>query len=183
MKIIETERLILRTWLDSDLEPMSKINQDPLVMEYLPQLYDLQHTKKFIEKEKDSYLKLGYTRYAVELKKSGEFIGFVGLVMDDFNAHFMPATGIGWRLASSHWGKGYATEAAKAVLHYAFTKLKLDEIVSFTVVANAKSRRVMEKISLKYNKADDFDHPEIDQDSPLLRHVLYRLSRDEYLQN
>jgi len=184
MKIIETERLILRTWLDCDLEPMSKINQDPRVMEYFPGLYDFQHTKKFIEREKEAFAKLGYTLYAVELKESGEFIGFVGLSLAEFDAHFTPATEIGWRLASAHWGKGYATEAAKAVLHYAFTELKLDEVVSFTTVNNTKSRRVMEKIGLKHNESDDFDHrhPSADSNSPPEICVLYRLTRDKYFQ-
>ena len=92
----------------------------------------------------------------------------------------MPIVEIGWRLSSKHWGEGYATEAAKAVLHHAFTVLKLDEIFSFTVVANVKSRRVMEKIGLHHVEEDNFDHPKIDKNSPLRRHVLYRLARNEY---
>lgn len=92
----------------------------------------------------------------------------------------MPIVEIGWRLSSKHWGQGYATEAAKAVLDYAFTELDLNEIISFTVVANAKSRRVMEKIGLHHSEADDFDHPKLSEDSPLKRHVLFRLTRDSY---
>ncbi len=95
----------------------------------------------------------------------------------------MPIVEIGWRLSSHHWGKGYATEAAKAVLRYAFTELNLIEIISFTVKANTKSRRVMEKIGLHHSVADDFDHPKLDENSPLRRHALYRLTRDNYLRN
>lgn len=94
----------------------------------------------------------------------------------------LPIVEIGWRLSSQHWGKGYATEAAKAVLHYAFTELNLNEIISFTVVANLKSRHVMEKIGLRHSEADDFDHPGIEAGSHLRRHVLYRLTREIYKQ-
>ena len=109
-------------------------------------------------------------------------MGFIGLFTADFTAHFTPATEIGWRLSSKHWGKGYATEGAKAVLHYAFGQLKLKKIVSFTPIHNIKSRRVMEKIGLKHNPINDFDHPKVALDSPLSRHVLYSLTTDAYPQ-
>ena len=110
-------------------------------------------------------------------------IGFLGLMIPSFEAHFTPAVEIGWRLSSTHWNQGYATEGAKAVLHYAFTSLNLPEVVSFTAVNNLASRRVMEKIGLQHNPKDDFDHPKLEQNSPLRRHVLYRLSRADYLKN
>ena len=105
------------------------------------------------------------------------------LLVVDLDVDFVSATEIGWRLASNYWGKGYATEAAKAVLHHAFTELNLDEVVSFAVADHTKSRRVMEKIGLRHNEVDDFDHPRRKLGSPLRRHVLYRLSKDEYLQS
>ena len=108
-------------------------------------------------------------------------IGFLGLIPPSFEAHFTPAIEIGWRLASLHWNKGYATEGARAVLDYAFKQLKLDEIVSFTVPHNLASRRVMEKIGMHHNPNDDFDHPKLDQNSPLKRHVLYRIAKIDYL--
>ena len=110
-------------------------------------------------------------------------IGFVGLLhrtKEEFDAPFMPATEIGWRLSSKHWNKGYATEAALAVLEYGFTQLNLEEIVSFTVVNNKASRRIMEKIGLQHHPTEDFDHPKLEADSPLRRQVLYRIIKTEY---
>ncbi len=181
MKILETERLILRTFEETDLDPMTAINQDPRVMEYLLGPVDRAGTQALIDKINQHDLDYGYTLYAVELKSTGEFIGFVGLLTPNFDAHFMPNTEIGWRLSSKHWGNGYAPEAATAVLKYAFKVLELPEVVSFTVVNNQKSRRVMEKIGLQYNESDDFNHPKVPPDSPLYRHVLYRLSREDYI--
>jgi len=179
-KIIETDRLILRTWTDSDLQPMFAINQDPKVMEYFPGLQDLETTKNFIAKVNNHFEKHGYSLYACVRKDSNEFIGFIGLLIADFEAHFTPATEIGWRLSSKHWGQGFATEGAKAVLDYAFRELKIPEIVSFTAEGNAKSIKVMQKIGLRHNANDDFDHPKLDDTSPLKRHVLYRLSNEQY---
>ena len=139
MKILETDRLILRTWMDTDLQPMYEINQDPKVMEYFPSLQNLEATKNFIAKVNDHFDNHGYSLYACVKKDSNDFIGFIGLLIANFKAHFTPATEIGWRLSSKHWGQGFATEGAKAVLNYAFRELKIPEIVSFTASGNAKS--------------------------------------------
>lgn len=181
MKILETDRLILRTWVDEDLESMLAINQDPKVMEYFPSLQDLEMTKNFIDKVNVHFENHGYSLYATVRKDTGEFIGFIGLFTPEFESHFTPAIEIGWRLSSNHWGQGFATEGAKAVLDYAFRELKIPEIVSFTAASNAKSIRVMQKIGLKHNEADDFYHPKLDDTSLLKRHVLYRLTRTQYL--
>ena len=180
MKIIETKRLILRTWEPTDLEPLSLINQDPVVMEYFPSTQNKDQTQTFITRMKEHFETYGYTLYAVQTKRNNICIGFVGLLKTSFKAHFTPATEIGWRLSPKHWGKGFATEAAQSVLHYGFIYLKLHEIVSFTVVKNVRSKRVMEKIGLKHDPSDDFDHPKVAQGHPCQRHVLYRLSREEY---
>lgn len=180
MKILETERLILRTWKPSDCQPMLDINQDPQVMEYFPRLQDLATTKKLIETINEHQKEHNFSLYATELKETNEFIGFIGLITIDFDAHFTPAVEIGWRLSRAHWGKGYAPEGARVVLDYGFRELHLPEIVSVTAVENKKSRRVMEKIGLHYDPADDFDHPKLADDSPLKRHVVYRLSREQY---
>ena len=156
MIILETDRLLLRTWKEQDLDPMTAINQDPKVCEFLASIGDRASTQAIIENTKRQYDKHGYCLYAVE---------------------------IGWRLSSRHWKKGYATEAAQAVLHYAFAKLNLNEIVSFTVVNNKASRRIIEKIGLHHDPHDDFDHPKLEKTSPLCRHVLYRFMRDEYLKH
>lgn len=178
MIILKTKRLILRTWKGQDLDPMSAINQDPLVCEFLPKIGNRAATKTLIRRFMNHYKKYGFSAYAVELKSNGEFIGFVGLLVVSFEAHFTPAVEIGWRLGSQYWGNGYATEAAKAVVDFAFTILKLEEIVSFTVENNIRSRRIMEKIGLHHNPRDDFDHPKLPTSSPLCRHVLYRLIQE-----
>jgi RimJ/RimL family protein N-acetyltransferase len=181
MKILETDRLILRIFQTTDVDQMTLIDQDPKVCQYLPAIGTRAGTEAGVQRIIQHYEERSFSLYAVELKHSGEFIGFLGLITPSFQAHFTPAIEIGWRLASKHWNKGYATEGAKAVLHYGFTQLHLDEIVSFTVVNNHASRRVMEKIGLHHNPQDDFDHPRLSADSPLRRHVLYRLSKTEYL--
>lgn len=183
MKILETDRLILRTWKPADVDLMAAIDQDPKVCQYLPAIGNQAATEAGIQRMIKHYEEHGFGLYAVELKENGEFIGFLGLSVPSFEAHFTPAVEIGWRLASKHWGKGYATEAAKAVLCYGFLTLNLNEIVSFTVANNTASRRVMEKIGLQYDPKDDFDHPRLAADSPLRRHVLYRLSKEKYLQD
>ena len=178
MVIIETPRLVLRTWKESDLLPMTAINQDAVVMRYFPSLQGEQETLGFIKKVKAHQAERGFSFYAVELKSSRDFIGFVGLATPSFEAHFTPTIEIAWRLAQKYWNQGYASEAAQAVLHYAFHELELPEVVSFTVVENKASQRVMEKIGLTHNKEDDFDHPTLQKDHPFCRHVLYRITRD-----
>jgi RimJ/RimL family protein N-acetyltransferase len=178
MKLLETKRLILRTFTKNDLDSMTRINQDPKVMKYFPSIGNRTQTQALIERIMAHQVKYGYSLYAVELKDTHEMIGFVGLLhrtREEFNAPFMPATEIGWRLSSNYWRRGYATEAARAVLHYAFTTLNLTEVVSFTVVNNTPSRRVMEKIGLIYDPQSDFNHPKLEKNSPLSHHVLYRL--------
>lgn len=184
--ILTTERLILRTWQDSDLALMAAISSDPKVMEYFPATQDLTATRALIDHIHRHEKQFGYALHAVETKLTHEFIGFVGLnqpsfVIPGFVAKGEPVVEIGWRLAAKHWGRGYATEAASAVLHHAFTGLQLPEIISFTAAINFKSRRVMEKIGLHHDAADDFNHPALDETSPLKKHVLYRLERMKYL--
>ena len=181
MKILETDRLILRLWQSSDVDGMAAIDQDPKVCQYLPAIGTRATTEAGVQRILNHYQEHGFCLYAVELKENNEFIGFLGLSIPSFESHFTPAVEIGWRLASRHWNKGYATEGAKAVLKYGFLTLNLDEIVSFTVVNNRASRRIMEKIGLHHNPDDDFNHPRLAADSPLRRHVLYRLSKAEYL--
>jgi RimJ/RimL family protein N-acetyltransferase len=184
--ILTTNRLILRTWKPSDIPLMAAISSDPLVMEHFPAIQDITATQALIDHINQHYKKFGYAAYAVEIKDTHEFIGFVGLnhppfAIPNFQPVTLPIVEIGWRLSSQHWGKGYATEAAKAVLHYAFTELNLGEIISFTVITNNKSRRVMEKIGLQHSEADNFNHPKLEENSALSKHVLYRLTRNEYI--
>ncbi|AIF81567.1 N-acetyltransferase GCN5 [endosymbiont of Acanthamoeba sp. UWC8] len=175
MKIIETERLILRTWSDEDAKAYFDINQDPKVVEFLPHKLTMQQVKDFISAMNDQYKKNNYTLFAAELKETKELIGFIGLGYTDWQAAFTPCTEIAWRLSSLHWGKGYATEGAKAALNYGFYRCGLKEIVSFTVPMNKRSIRVMEKIGMQHDGAGDFAHPKLPPDHKLSKHVLYRI--------
>lgn len=180
MKILETQRLILRSFRMTDLDVMASIDADPKVCEFLPALGTRENTSAVIQRIMSHEQQRGYSLYAAELKATHEMIGWIGLMTPSFEAHFTPAIEIGWRLASQHWNQGYATEGAKAVLDYAFTTLGLEELVSFTVENNLASRRVMEKIGLHHDPKDDFNHPKLPSHK-LERHVLYRLKRSEYL--
>lgn len=180
-KILETERLILRTWTIADEAPFYLMNQDPHVIEFLKGPLSENEVKSFRIRMQKQFDDRGYTLYAVQPKDgSADFIGFVGLNYTDFPARFTPAIEIGWRLAFEHWGKGYATEAARAVIHHAFTQLAITELVSLTTKVNNRSIRVMEKIGMTRNRSDDFIHPKLAPDNPLAPHLLYRLKRDDY---
>ncbi|WP_412755548.1 GNAT family N-acetyltransferase [Legionella longbeachae] len=181
MRILETERLFLRTFQEEDVESLIAINQDPKVMQFFPSIPTREETIAFIDRIISHQEEKNFSLYAAEIKNTGEMIGFVGLFTATFEAHFTPAIEIGWRISSKHWNQGYATEAAKAVLDYAFKTLGLDEIVSFTSTLNKPSIRVMRKIGLHTNSEDDFDNPKVPSGSPLVEHVLYRLKRSEYL--
>ena len=178
---IETERLILRTWKDEDALPYFKINQDQKVIEFLPGSLTMDQVNDFMSRMAIHQEKFGYSLLAVEEKKSDELLGFIGLNYTDFPAPFTPGVEIGWRLGSQYWGKGYATEGAKAVLNYGFTKRCLGEIVSFTVPANLKSISVMERIGLKRETKYDFAHPKLPLDHKLSNHIVYKLTLDEYI--
>jgi RimJ/RimL family protein N-acetyltransferase len=119
----------------------------------------------------------GFGFWAVEIARTATFIGFVGLAVPKFTAHFTPCVEVGWRLAYDYWGKGYAAEAARVAVADGFDRLGMTEIVSFTVPHNRRSRAVMERIGMKHDPADDFDHPSLAEGNPLRRHVLYRLAR------
>ena len=173
-KSIETDRLILRPWTEADLAPFFEMNQDPKVIEFLPGVMSRDQVELFFEKVRGHFETYGYGLWAVELKRTGEFIGYTGLFNVMFEAPFTPAVEIGWRLASTHWGHGYATEAALAVMDFAKEFLSLSEIASFTVPQNLRSRNVMKKIGMQRDLLGDFNHPRLDESHPLSLHVLYR---------
>ncbi|HEY2859204.1 MAG TPA: GNAT family N-acetyltransferase [Terracidiphilus sp.] len=173
-----TERLILRSWRHSDREPFARLNADPHVMEYFPATLSRAQSDVLVDRIETDLTQRGYGLSAAELRDTGEFIGFIGLSVPTFEAHFTspahPAVEIGWRLAAEHWGKGLATEGARAVLDHAFNHLHLSEVVSFTTAANLRSRHVMEKIGMERDPADDFEHPGLPAGHSLRSHVLYR---------
>lgn len=177
MKHLETERLILRNWKNEDADPYFHINQDKRVIECLRGALTMEEVRAFIAAMNQQQEARGYSLWAVEAKATGELMGFIGLNLIDWPAHFSPAVEIGWRLGSEYWGSGYATEGAQAALHYGFEKAGLEEIVAITVPANKRSSRVMEKIGMMRDFEGDFLHPKLEVSHPLSQHVLYRIKR------
>ena len=180
MDIIETQRLILRTWHDDDAEIFAKINQDPKVIEFLRGPMSLEEAKTFMEGTNRHINAHGFGLFAATLKETKQLIGFIGLNIPGFEAPFTPCVEIGWRLAHQYWGKGYAHEGAKAVLKFGFEKFDLKEIVAFTAINNIRSTRVMEKIGMQRDLEGDFAHPKIATDHKLSQHMLYRISRGSF---
>jgi len=177
---IQTNRLLLRPWRPSDLEPFAAMNNDPRVREFFPSLLTREHSDSTVERTIDEFNKNGFGWWAVEVSGVAPFIGFIGLTYARFESHFTPCVEIGWRIAFEHWGRGYATEGAHAALSFGFDRLQFTEIVAFTAVDNERSRRVMDKLGMVHSLEDDFDHPNIDREHRLCRHVLYRLTRDRW---
>ncbi|GII31467.1 GNAT family N-acetyltransferase [Planotetraspora mira] len=173
--MLETERLSLRRWRESDREPFAALNADPEVMEHFPALLSRDESDALVGRIEEGFEERGFGLWAVEAE--GAFIGFTGLTVPRFTAGFTPCVEIGWRLARRAWGYGYATEAATAALGDAFGRLGLEEVVSFTAVQNLRSQAVMRRIGMSRDLAGDFDHPVLPEGSPLRRHVLYRIRR------
>ncbi len=145
-------------------------------MEHFPAPLSRAESDELIERIEAGFEIHGFGLWALELREGGEFIGFAGLAVPGFEAHFTPAVEVGWRLARSAWGNGYATEAGRAALAFGFEQVRLDEIVSFTTAANHRSRAVMERLGMSRDPADDFDHPSLPPGRPQRPHVLYRLA-------
>ncbi|KAB2837494.1 GNAT family N-acetyltransferase [bacterium] len=172
---LETPRLRLRPWKDSDLEPFARLNADPRVMEFFPKTLSREESDALAATIRERFQAWGYGFWAAEMKANGAFIGFIGISHPAFQAPFTPCTEIGWRLDRAYWGQGLATEGARAAASFAFEHLRLPELVSFTVPANLRSRAVMERLGMRRDSAEDFDHPGLPEGHPLRRHVLYRL--------
>ncbi|GAA0373047.1 GNAT family N-acetyltransferase [Microbispora corallina] len=170
---IATGRLLLRRWRAADRKPFAALNADPAVMEHFPAPLSREQSDALADRVEEGFEEHGFGLWAVEA--GGEFIGFTGLSVPRFTAHFTPCVEIGWRLARSAWGHGYATEAARAALADGFGRAGLTEVVSFTAVSNLRSQAVMRRLGMTHDPAEDFDHPALFDDSPLRRHVLYRL--------
>jgi ribosomal-protein-alanine N-acetyltransferase len=174
---LRTARLVLRRWRQIDSEAFAKLNADPVVMEYFPGVLSRNESDAMVDLIEAQFDELGYGLWAVEAPDEAPFVGFVGLSVPNFQAHFTPAVEIGWRLDRTYWGRGFATEAAWATLADGFGRVGLTEIVSFTAAANVRSIRVMERLDMTRNPADDFDHPRLPEGHRLRRHFLYRLHR------
>lgn len=176
MIIAETDRLILRHWQDSDRAPFARMNADTAVMEFMPTVLTREQSDAFADRIEAHFQQHGFGLCAVELRSDRAFLGFIGFLVPAFEAHFTPCVEIGWRLLPEYWGRGLATEGARRMIVYASEELSLETLVSFTVPANARSRRVMEKLGMTHDPADDFDHPRIPFGHRLRRHVLYRMA-------
>ena len=174
---LTTERLKLRRWREADLEAFARLNSDPRVMEFLIGPLTREKSDALVRQFEDHFDRHGFGFWAVEVIGGPPFIGFTGLKTPPFDAPFTPCVEIGWRLARPYWGMGYAPEAARATLRFAFQDLGLTEVVAYTATGNSRSRRVMEKLGMNYSPADDFDHPLIEPTNPLRPHVLYRIRR------
>ena len=178
---IETPRLILRRWEETDSEPFAKLNSDPAVMEFLLKPLSREESDAMIGRIEAHFTEHGFGLWAVETKGTGELIGFTGLSRPNFETQFTPCVEVGWRLAKSHWGHGFATEAAQAALNFGFHKADLKEIVSFTVPTNKQSIAVMKRLGMRRDPKEDFEHPRVPEGHALRPHVLYRLKREEFL--
>jgi RimJ/RimL family protein N-acetyltransferase len=176
---LTTERLLLRPWRAEDREPFAALNADPAVMEHFPTTLSTAQSDALAERIDSDLRRLGYGLWAVEVPGEASFIGFVGLQETEDDMPFPTTTEVGWRLARSHWGRGLASEAARAALAFAFHELALGEVVAFTYAGNVRSRRVMERLGMRHDPAGDFIHPELSARHPLAPHVLYRIGAHE----
>jgi RimJ/RimL family protein N-acetyltransferase len=189
---LRTERLVLRPWTDADRAPFAALNADDEVMAHFPGTLTREESDAMVDGIRERMDRQGFGLWAVDVVGGPSCIGFVGLNPIPFDAAFTPALEVGWRLARDVWGRGYAPEGAVASVDFAFASVRrdgdgftsiddgepLDEVVSMTTPSNLKSRRVMEKIGLRRDPADDFDHPAmVDRAPHLVRHVLYRIDR------
>ena len=178
---LRTDRLVLRRWTPADREPFAALNADPVVMEHFPAPLSSAESDALVDRIEANFDRCGYGLWAVEVPTVTRFAGYVGLADAGFEAPFTPALEIGWRLGQAWWGRGIATEAARAVLQLAFTDLNRSEIVSFTAASNLRSQAVMMRLGMHRDPAEDFEHPRVPADSPVRHHVLYRLGAQEWL--
>ncbi len=176
--MLTTERLRLRTWRKEDIEPFAALNADPRVREFFPSTLTPVESAQSVQGIREHFDAHGFGLWAVEVIDGPSFIGFIGLAVPSFATQFTPCVELGYRLAFNYWGRGYATEGAQAALAFGFETLRFAEIVAFTATGNLRSRRVMERLGMTHDAADDFDHPLIPMGHPLRRHVLYRVRRD-----
>lgn len=175
----ESARLLLRGWREEDRAPFAALNADPEVMAHFPAVLSREESDEVFDRVAAGVDERGWGLWALELRDTGEFLGFTGLAAPRFETVFTPCVEVGWRLARSAWGHGYAVEAARVACAVGFDELGLAEIVSFTSVGNVRSRAVMERLGMRHDPAEDFDHPLVPAGHALSRHVLYRLQRPD----
>ncbi len=167
----------MRDWRDADVEELVAINADPRVTEFLARSYSRELSESLAAAMRRDLTAHGYGWWVVEVRGETPFAGLICLQAVPFETPFTPANEIGWRFAYEHWGRGYATEGARAALAFAFERLGWDEVVAFTAASNLRSQRVMERLGMRHDARDDFDHPRLQAGDPLRRHFLYRIKR------
>ena len=172
---LRTARTLLRDWRDSDLPAWVAMNADPAVRRYFPSTHTEDEALSEAAHIRANIAQRGWGVWALQIPGAIEFAGFVGLNVPNFEAPFMPAIEMGWRLSRDAWGQGWASEAAAAAAAFAFDNLELDELVAYTTPDNEPSRRVMHRIGMRHDAAGHFDHPGLEPGHPMRRHVLYRL--------
>lgn len=177
MTILHTPRLALRTWREDDIDAFVQVAADPAVYDFLPGPWTREKVGALVAAQNAGYARHGTCYFAATLRETGTLLGFVGLKYQDFDQPFAPCFELGWCLGTAYWGQGYASEGARACIAHGFEALGLEEIVSFTVPANLRSRAVMERLGMRRDPADDFAHPALPLEHPLSRHVLYRIGR------
>ncbi len=175
----DTDRLALRVWAERHRAPFAAMNADPEVMRFFPAMLTPKQTNAGVDIWLSQFAERGWSNWAVELRATGEFIGFIGLSVPRRQLPCSPCVEIGWRLTRSVWGNGYATEGAKRCLRLGFERLDLSEIVSFTALTNLPSIAVMRRIGM-HNANADFEHPAVPEAHSLRRHCLYKLSKAEW---
>ncbi len=176
--ILTSDRLGLRHWIDSDTQPFIEMNKDLEVMKYFPKILSETETLAFIEIIHLHFNQHGFGPFAIEHKLTKQFMGFTGFYIPTFDAFFTPCVEIGWRFRKDFWGQGFASEAAKMCLSYGFKSLCFEKIVSFTASINLKSEKVMKRIGMNY--IADFEHPKVEKDDALCRHVLYEITLESF---
>lgn len=177
--LFESDRLGFREWELEDFEKIYSLCSNKKVMKFFPNILNRSETKIFFDKVRDHFREKGFGLWIVELKDNSEFIGFIGLLEAKFKSDFTPCIEIGWRLDDKYWNKGYGTEGAKRVLEYGFDNLNLKEIYSFTATINKPSENIMKKIGMDYIKK--FNHPNVNDDSILKEHVLYKIAIKDFI--
>lgn len=176
--MIETERLYLRQWRASDFAIFAEMNADLDVMKYFPKPLSPKVSDAIANKCSQLIKDKGWGFWAVSLKETDTFIGMVGLNEAHADMSFAPAIEIAWRLHKDYWGQGYATEAARASLNFAFDTLGLDEVVAFTAVINEHSQLIMQRIGMS-NTQENFYHPMLEPNHRLAEHVLYKITQEQ----
>ena len=170
-----TERLVLRGWHDDDRDAFAAMNADPEVMRYFHTTLTREQSDAMLDRMQGVLESQGWGLWAVERQDTGEMVGFTGLAVPSYDLPFNPCVEVGWRLARSAWGRGFASEAAHEALRVGVDELGLSEVVSLTSVPNTRSRAVMERIGMTRDPDGDFEHPAVPPGDPLRHHVLYRI--------